>query len=277
MIQWVKASIFSSGHELTVLGSSPCQSDSLLYEGLLLRLPLEGLQWSLWGLSHLCGCLLPSASKPWQTPGHRAGGWVANSNSSKPRVTLAPRTVISGHTWPHPGLSALGTPNHRHAHTHRHAHSPPTSVSKRHWPQPRAQGTGPPCHLLGGALPQAPAPTQLAHNPPFSDQPQRAAPHRREGEPPAPSPRCSVADPLAGRTQTPRRCRLSRPPARLQQARTSPSLEGGTPAEPGGRTAWTATASTGGWAHTQGHSVAEWITGQAGPVSPSAHAGPLTA
>lgn len=52
---------------------------------------------------------------------------------------------------------------------------------------------------------------------------------------------------------------------------------GEAPARPKGRTVWTATASTRGWAPTQGHSVAKWITKQGRRVSPSAHAGPLTA
>lgn len=59
---------------------------------------------------------------------------MSNPHSGTPRVTWAPSSIISGPTWPHPGLCQLWRPCPS-AFLH--------PVSQTHRPQPRAQGPGP--------------------------------------------------------------------------------------------------------------------------------------
>lgn len=175
----------------------------------------------------LC-CLLPSASNPWQTPGHRAGGWVGNANSSTPRVTLAPRTVISGHTWPHPGLSALGTPPQPQTRTHTQTCTQSSTQCLQQKtlasaPSPRDRPLPATSMEVLSPRPQHPPswPTTPASQISLREQPHIGGKGNRL--PPA---RCSAADPLARRTQTPRRCRLSRPPACSRQGQVPAWGEG---------------------------------------------------
>lgn len=127
--------------------------------------------------------------QPGTNPGRQAGGKVANPNSGIPMVTLAPSMVISGHTWPHPGLSALETPQ-----LQTHTHIPPPRIANDIGlsPEPRGQALGATSSQVKAirgplpALPWTPAPTQ---HPPFCRSADlRQHPHScLKGNPPAPT------------------------------------------------------------------------------------------